>query len=330
LKKIAIIGAGIAGITCARTLIKAGHFVHVFEKNQAFGGRMSTRGTSIGSFDHGAPYFDVSDARFKKALEISASRIAPWRGFSSKAMIALPGMSALVTHWAMPFLKQESQLHQLSMETQVTGFEAGFLNREKWQIRSTKHDIRQDVVEGFDAIILAVPSVQAAVILGNSGQSKLQTVVQKVPMQPRWTMMIGFENNKNTNWKSQGFSGLQMQDSCISWISSEMSKVGRTGAERYTIHASTDWSERHVESEHETIQNNMLSAFARLTGITTEPTFQQVHLWRYAQAAKPLGQTHIWDQSKSIGVCGDWCLGNTVEHAFVSGLELAMQVLTAK
>lgn len=39
---IAIIGAGIAGITAARTLAKAGHHVHVFEKSRGAGGRMST------------------------------------------------------------------------------------------------------------------------------------------------------------------------------------------------------------------------------------------------------------------------------------------------
>ena len=32
-RHIAVIGAGIAGITCARTLVQAGHRVTVFEKN---------------------------------------------------------------------------------------------------------------------------------------------------------------------------------------------------------------------------------------------------------------------------------------------------------
>ena len=44
-KHFAIIGAGIAGITCARTLVQAGHQVTVFEKSRGVGGRMSTRST---------------------------------------------------------------------------------------------------------------------------------------------------------------------------------------------------------------------------------------------------------------------------------------------
>eukprot|EP01031_Cornospumella_fuschlensis_P052994 gene52994-64738_t len=77
---IAIIGAGIAGITAARTLAQAGHHVHVFEKSRGAGGRMSTRLSNFGTFDHGAQYFTVRDARFAQALAFASDRqvdIAP-------------------------------------------------------------------------------------------------------------------------------------------------------------------------------------------------------------------------------------------------------------
>ena len=67
-RHIAVVGAGIAVITCARTLIQAGHRVTVFEKSRGAGGRMSTRNTEFGSFDHGAQYFTVRDERFEHAL----------------------------------------------------------------------------------------------------------------------------------------------------------------------------------------------------------------------------------------------------------------------
>jgi renalase len=35
----------------------------------------------------------------------------------------------------------------------------------------------------------------------------------------------------------------------------------------------------------------------------------------------------VWDASAGLGVCGDWCLGDRVENAFVSGLELALAVV---
>ena len=41
-KRIAVIGAGIAGLACARTLMQAGHDVTLLESGPAPGGRMAT------------------------------------------------------------------------------------------------------------------------------------------------------------------------------------------------------------------------------------------------------------------------------------------------
>lgn len=52
--RIAVIGAGLAGLTAAREL--AGHEVVVFEKSRGPGGRTATRRGPDGMrFDHGAP-----------------------------------------------------------------------------------------------------------------------------------------------------------------------------------------------------------------------------------------------------------------------------------
>ncbi|MDP4994095.1 MAG: FAD-dependent oxidoreductase, partial [Burkholderiaceae bacterium] len=64
-KHVAVIGAGMAGIACARTLAQAGWQVSVFEKSRGFGGRMSTRRSQFGDFDHGTQYFTVRDPRFE-------------------------------------------------------------------------------------------------------------------------------------------------------------------------------------------------------------------------------------------------------------------------
>jgi predicted NAD/FAD-dependent oxidoreductase len=50
-KNIAIVGAGLAAISCARTLVQAGHRVTLFEKSKGVGGRMSTRRSPFGTFD---------------------------------------------------------------------------------------------------------------------------------------------------------------------------------------------------------------------------------------------------------------------------------------
>src|SRR4051812_19693002 len=72
-RKYAVVGAGISGLACARTLVQAGHEVTGFEKALKVGGRMASRDTPFGSFDHGAQYFPVRDARFRLALERTAT-----------------------------------------------------------------------------------------------------------------------------------------------------------------------------------------------------------------------------------------------------------------
>ena len=74
----AVVGAGIAGVACARTLVQAGHKVTVFEREATPGGRMASVDTAFGRFDSGAQYFTVRDPRFALALEATPNLCRPW------------------------------------------------------------------------------------------------------------------------------------------------------------------------------------------------------------------------------------------------------------
>ncbi|MGA8880775.1 MAG: FAD-dependent oxidoreductase, partial [Azonexus sp.] len=54
---LALIGAGIAGLSCATALQQAGLKVSLFDKGRGPGGRMSTRRGDDWQCDHGAQYF---------------------------------------------------------------------------------------------------------------------------------------------------------------------------------------------------------------------------------------------------------------------------------
>lgn len=61
-KNIAIIGAGISGLTCAAFLAKAGHKVTIFEKNAGIGGRARQFKTDNGfTFDMGPSWYWMPD-----------------------------------------------------------------------------------------------------------------------------------------------------------------------------------------------------------------------------------------------------------------------------
>ena len=57
--RVAVIGAGLAGLSCATALQAAGVVVRVYEKSRGPAGRMSTRRGDGWQCDHGAQYFTV-------------------------------------------------------------------------------------------------------------------------------------------------------------------------------------------------------------------------------------------------------------------------------
>ena len=342
-RKIAVIGAGIAGITCARTLVQAGHEVTVFDKSRGVGGRMSTRSTAYGTFDHGAQYFTVRDPRFVQALNTTPNVCKPWSATTVRVLDELgrvtsnglparephwvpkPGMNALVKQWAVPLMAQ----NQVLLETRVMQIEPDVLNPKGWQLRTEGAGGAQQVFSGFDTVLLAMPSTQTSALLESSGLAK--TFVQKiskVSVGPCWTLMLAFPNAMQPGMSTLGpqWNAARSTHHRIAWLARESSKPGRGGIERWTVQASVAWSQEHLEDDAPRVQAKLLRAFSEVTGIRAEPAYIDTQRWRYAQTVTPLGQSHLWDRKAGLGVCGDWCLGHRVEDGFVSGLELALTV----
>jgi renalase len=343
-RHIAVIGAGVAGIACARTLMQAGHQVTVFEKSGDVGGRMATRNTEFGGFDHGAQYFTVRDARFEKVLATASGLVRPWSANTVRILdehgrvvasslppkeahwVATPGMNALVKQWATP-LVANGHLH---LETQVVRFEADKLAPKRWQLQTESPGATSQVYSGFDAVVLAVPSVQAHALLLSSQVGKaLMPKLAGVSVAPCWTLMLAFPQASQPNLSHLGpqWNAARSTHHRIAWLARESSKPGRSPIERWTVQASPEWSGRHLEDDAERVKDKLLKAFTEVTGIRAEPQHAVVHRWRYAQTITPLGKSHLWEASSGIGACGDWCIGHRVEDGFISGLEMALNIL---
>ena len=187
-RHFAVIGAGIAGISCARTLVQADHRVTVFEKSTTPGGRTATRSSPFGGFDHGAQYFTVRDPRFELALQTVPGLCKPWSastvsllddhgGIAAAGLpareshwVPTPGMNALAREWAQPLMDAQ----QLQLETRITRIERDPQDAGRWQLHSVGPDTEsghgRQLFSGFDHVLLALPAWQARELLQNSAE----------------------------------------------------------------------------------------------------------------------------------------------------------------
>ncbi len=348
---IAVVGGGMAGVVAARTLVQAGHRVTLFERNHGFGGRMATQRTEFGGFDHGAQYFTVRDARFETALRSNATTVVrPWSASTVRVLdelgrvlasappptephfVASPGMSALVTLWAQPLAHPE--LHgglaaRTLLDTHVARIERDALHPEQWQLRAEDSHGGQQVIGGFDRVVLAMPHLQIHDLLLASGLApELRRALTPVHVAPCWTLMVAFPQAMQPGLPHLGpqWNAARSTHHRISWLARESSKPGRDPIERWTVQASPAWSTKHLEDDAERAKAKLLKGFAEITGIRATPTHAVAYRWRFAQTQTPLGASHLFDKALGIGLCGDWCLGHRVEDAFVSGLEMALAI----
>ena len=81
---VAVVGAGLAGLTAAGRLERAGRRVAVLDKGRSVGGRLATRRLAGATIDHGAQFMTVRSDEFREEVDrwVSADVAHEWcRGF---------------------------------------------------------------------------------------------------------------------------------------------------------------------------------------------------------------------------------------------------------
>jgi len=337
--RVAVVGAGISGLACARML--ADHLVEVtvFEKSRGSGGRMSTRRGDYGAFDHGAQYFTARDARF--AHMVSSWRdegvVAPWNGRFAEVgasgaepleqcrrFVATPSMSALCKH-----LAEGLAIH---CNARVDSIER---RDGAWSVRTVAPDGAPSVHGGFDLVLCTAPAPQTALLLGACAPT-LAAVASRVAMRATWSMMWASDRRAALPFDhAEILTGAAGVGESLAWVSRISAKPGRAddGLDRWVVLARPEWSEERLERAPAEVCPDIERAFADL-GATLgvdlpAPIHATAHRWRFALASREGGAGSMLDPASGIGMAGDWMRGTRVEDAYLSGIALAGRVLGA-
>lgn len=310
--RVAVIGAGMAGLTCARRLHAAGARVTVFDKARGPGGRLSTRRHAHGQFDHGAQFFRARNPAFLQAVRAwqAAGVVAEWTGRvqgldgDEPLYVGTPRMSALTRHLSAGL--------ETCWQTRI-----GQVERAPggWMLET----VDGEALGHWHQVIVATPAPQAVPLL--AAAPGLAAFAASATLEPCWALMLGFDAPLDVDFDAKSLS-----DGPLSWIARNTSKPDRSAAECWVAHASPAWSTAHLEEERPAIVTQLRAAFADHVP-HAEPTVQMAHRWRYARVAQPGGAPCRYDRNNGIGVCGDWCLGPRVEAAWLSGAAMATILL---
>lgn len=336
-RRVAVVGAGMAGLACAQVLAQAGCMVHVFDKSRGPSGRMSTRraqdGQTSWQCDHGAPFFTARHPEFLAAVQqwqqagvagAWTGRLARYdgQGFSplgtpQERFVGTPRMTAPAAHLANALGALTAPLMPVQLQLQTT-IQALHRDTAGWQLTSAEHGHHAD---RYQAVLLAVPAPQAAPLLQPVAADAAR-LAAGVRMQGCWTLMVRCPQALDLPW-----DGLSVHQGPLRWVVRDSSKPGRDGPQTWVLQASAQWSEAHMEDGADRVTQMLLQAFAALGGPSPAGVQATAHRWRYANADLPLDIQSWWDPDAAVGLCGDWLHGGQVEGAWLSGRALAHNVL---
>lgn len=305
----AVIGAGIAGIACARELSAAGMAVTVYDKGRRPGGRLASRTIEGVSVDHGAPCLSAPGP------EVAAlPDTLPWTGpDGAPARVGVPGMAAWAAGIAGDVL---SNRHVSWLCRDAAG----------WHIRhhhaqtvppSLVTDTLGELAGPFDGVALTIPAPQAARLL-RAMQHRLADPIASIRMDPCWTLMLALAETADA-------PDLLATDGPLGIVIRDSAKPGRVpGLERWVAHASLPWSTAHLEDDPDPVRAELCQAFAAVTGCV--PAHAAVHRWRYAQPRVALEVPCLIGPDQ-LAYAGDGCAGHGANAAFTSGAAAAAALL---
>jgi renalase len=309
--RVIVVGAGIAGVACARELRAAGRAVTVYDRGHRIGGRLAVRTFDGRPIDLGASYFTAHDPAFTEVTDAWVRRglARPW---TDTFHLATPeGLQGTTT--GAPRYAATAGLRSL-----VEDLAAGLAVQHPLEVDEVDPGPSVDGVKAA-AVVLAMPDPQALDLLSD-GLGAERAALQGRTWEPVLTLAA--------RWPERAWpliDGVFVNESPIlTFVADDGARRG-DGAPVLVAHADPVFSAGHVDDPDSAVPA-MLAELAAVLGITVEPDWVQVKRWGVARpAAERPEPFHLGPAM--VGLAGDgWHGRPRVETAFLSGRALGREL----
>ena len=324
MQHIAIIGAGLAGLSTLQHLDPADCHVTLFDKSRGPGGRLSSKKVGDSSWDMGAQYLRAHSDDFAAQLDTwqqdgladlwpVTPAVIDDKGVTAspddtRRYVGTPRMTAISRAMSQKANAFHTQTRIVNLRRQ----------NDQWLL---KCDAGQEYGP-FDTLVIAVPPQQAADLLPEA--SPLHQAAANQTMDPSWTLLLSCEETL-----LPGTDAAYVHTGPLRWIARNNAKPGRATEQAWVIQASAEWSNQHLETPRNDVQQALIDPFRQITGADTL-TLKNVwlHRWLYALPGETTAQQGpLQDPERALFLCGDWTHRGSAEGAWLSGRDTAQQII---
>ncbi len=327
-----VVGAGVAGLSCARALASAGRVVTVLDRARGVGGRCATHRLDGMPFDLGVSFLHGQDPDFLAAVRAAAPRrIEGWprtvvgSGRPCQPEAFRPGERRIaLADGVTAFPKHLAEGLAVRTGVVVERFDLSGAEPAVW--------LGGDGPVRARHVVLAVAPEQVLRLLEGGPElprplAAVRAVLETSSSEPSLSLCAAFPPGT----PRPGWDAWYPEDSTVlQYVGHESSKREAPPFVGLVVQAQPGWSRRHLDDP--AWPDVLLAEAGRVVGEWAgRPSNVHAHRWRFARsdrASELSGPIRVQlPGGGSLGICGDrFAPGGGVEAAWISGRELGRRI----